>query len=148
MTESAVKTAKFIGAFESELNQLSTSDKVKGWFVQQHLFPHEGTLQLTNDKLLLDPWLEISRESLEDVSLEFTQAYGRLMAAGTRGNVPTFGWIGDLGKPLILLRGTKTDPVYLLIEFRWLTGINQNKEWYELIRRWLNEGGAYPETHA
>lgn len=59
-----------------------------------------------------------------------------LTASGPSGT-PTFGLFGNLGKPLVL--GIDGDaPVYLLIDFRWFTGINQARRWEPVLREWLS----------
>jgi hypothetical protein len=69
------------------------------------------------------------------VRLTFTDAYRRGQAAGIRGNNASFGLFGNLGKPLVL-RLHDGEPVYLLIGFRWLTGINQARRWAPLLQTW------------
>lgn len=52
-----------------------------------------------------------------------------------RGNYASLGLFGDLGKPLVLDLHDD-EPVYLLIEFRWFTGINQARRWAPVLRTW------------
>lgn len=138
MAEQTVTGVTYHGATESELRDLSAGEKLLGWFVQQRLFPHHGILRLEHDRLVLESWMEIPRTTVERVSLEFTEVYGRFMAAGTRGNVPSFGWIGDLGKPLILYRMGGDESIYLQIDFKWLMGTNKNRNWYERLDDWIS----------
>ena len=84
---------------------------------------------------------------MADVRLTFTDAYRRSQAAGIRGNYASFGLFGDLGKP-IALDLHDDEPVYLLIEFRWFTGINQARRWAPVLRTWSSThqpmGGVKP----
>jgi hypothetical protein len=69
------------------------------------------------------------------VRLTFTDAYRRSQAAGIRGNNASFGLFWNLGKPLVLSLHDD-EPVYLLIGFRWFTGINQARRWAPLLGAW------------
>lgn len=135
---------KYHGATESELRSLSTGEKFAGLFAQQRLFPHSDTLRLETDRLILGSWLEVTRETVESFELEFTDAYSRFLAAGVRGSWATLGWIGDLGKPLIVRRTDNREPLYLLVEFRWLLGTTHNRRWYERLNRWLAASEVRP----
>ena len=53
-----------------------------------------------------------------------------------RGNAASFGLFGSLGEPLVLGMNGR-DPVYLLIDFRWFTGINQARRWAPVLQEWL-----------
>ncbi|HVC23337.1 MAG TPA: hypothetical protein VNH82_07945 [Candidatus Dormibacteraeota bacterium] len=73
---------------------------------------------------------------MTSVELTFTDAYSRWMASGVRGGrYSSFGLFGSLGKPLVLhLNGE--DSIYLLIDFRWLTGINSARAWAPRFTSW------------
>jgi len=78
----------------------------------------------------------IPRAAISRADLMVTSAYTRGQAAGARGNAASFGLFGILGKPLVLgIDGE--DPVYLLIDFRWFTGINQARCWAPVLQQWL-----------
>jgi hypothetical protein len=78
----------------------------------------------------------IPRAAISRVDLTFTSAYTRGQAARARGNAASFGLFGSLGEPLALgIDGE--DPIYLLIDFRWFTGINQARRWAPVLQEWL-----------
>jgi len=58
------------------------------------------------------------------------------MAGGSRGNSPSLGFLGSLGKPLVLTLADE-DTIYLLLGFRWWTGTNQARAWAPEIQRWI-----------
>jgi len=123
------------GATEGELLGELRTRRVVAYSDQRRLFPHQGAPQLTPHTLVLGGWRVIRREAVADVRLTITDAYRRSQAAGIRGNDASFGLCGNLGKPLVL--GLHDDePVYLLIDFRWFTGINQARRWAPLLREW------------
>jgi hypothetical protein len=125
----------YLGATEGELLGAPPARRLAAYSDQRRLFPHRGALQLTPRTLVLGGWRVIRREAVADVRLTFTDAYPRSQAAGIRGNNASFGLFGNLGKPLVL--GLHDDePVYLLIDFRWFTGINQARRWAPLLREW------------
>ena len=129
----------YLGATESELRDTPLSRRLSGYSDQRVLFPHAGQLRLEPRALVLSDWRVIPRATITGVPLTFTDAYRRGQAAGVRGNGPSFGFLGNLGKPLVLsLRDD--EPVYLLIGFRWLTGVNQARRWAPLLRSWIEEG--------
>ncbi len=125
----------YLGATEGELLGASLPRRLAAYSDQRRLFPHQGPLQLTRRTLVLGGWREIRREAVTAVRLTFTGAYRRSQAAGIRGNNASFGLFGDLGKPLVLDLHDD-EPVYLLIGFRWFTGINQARRWAPLLREW------------
>jgi hypothetical protein len=125
----------YLGATEGELLGATLGRRLAAYSDQRRLFPHQGTLQLTQRILVLGGWRVISREAVAGVRLTFTDAYRRSQAAGIRGNNASFGLFGNLGKPLVLtLRDD--EQVYLLIGFRWFTGINQARRWAPLLATW------------
>lgn len=125
----------YLGATEGELLGAPLTRRLAAYSDQRRLFPHQGQLQLTPGTLVLGGWRVIRREAVADVRLTFTDAYRRSQAAGIRGNNASFGLFGDLGKPLVLDLHDD-EPVYLLIGFRWFTGINQARRWAPLLRTW------------
>ena len=125
----------YLGATEGELLGAPLTRRLCAYSDQRRLFPHQGPLQLTPHTLVLGGWRVIRREAVAGVRLTFTDAYPRGQAAGIRGNNTSFGLFGDLGKPIVLdLHGG--EPVYLLIGFRWFTGINQARRWAPVLRTW------------
>ncbi len=125
----------YLGATEGELLGASLARRLAAYSDQRRLFPHEGILQLTQHALVLGGWRVIPREAVASVRLTFTGAYRRSQAAGIRGNNASFGLFGSLGKPLVLSLHDD-EPVYLLIGFRWFTGINQARRWAPLLGTW------------
>ena len=125
----------YLGATEGELLGAPVARRLAAYSDQRRLFPHQGALQLTPRTLVLGGWRLIRREAVAGVRLTFTDAYRRSQAAGIRGNYASFGLFGDLGKPIVLDLH-EDEPVYLLIEFRWFTGINQARRWAPLLRTW------------
>ena len=125
----------YLGATEGELLGASLARHLAAYSDQRRLFPHQGALQLTQRALVLGGWRVIRREAVAGVRLTFTDAYRRGQAAGIRGNYASFGLFGDLGKPIVLDL-YDDEPVYLLIEFRWFTGINQARRWAPLLLTW------------
>lgn len=125
----------YLGATEGELLGASLARRFAACSDQRRLFPHQGTLRLTPRTLVLGGWRVIPREAVAGVRLTFTGAYQRSQAAGMRGNYASFGLFGDLGKPIVLDLHDD-EPVYLLIEFRWFTGINQARWWAPMLRTW------------
>jgi hypothetical protein len=125
----------YLGATEGELLGVSLARRLAAYSDQRRLFPHEGILQLTQRALVLGGWRVIPREAVASVRLTFTDAYRRRQAAGIRGNNTSFGLFGNLGKPLVLSLHDY-EPVYLLIGFRWFTGINQARRWAPLLGMW------------
>ncbi len=129
----------YLGATESELIEATTSRRVIGAANQRLLFPHSGRWRLEPQVLALEGWQEIPRSEIRDVRLTFTEVYRRSQAAGFRGNYASFGLFGSLGKPLVLDL-YREEPIYILINFRWLTGTNQASQWAPVLKRWLAEG--------
>jgi hypothetical protein len=125
----------YLGATEGELLGAPLARRLAAYSDQRRLFPHQGTLQLTQRTLILGGWRVIRGEAVASVQLTFTDAYRRNQAAGIRGNNASFGLFGNLGKPLVL-RLHDDEPVYLLIGFRWFTGINRARQWAPLLQRW------------
>ena len=125
----------YLGATEGELLGVPLARRLAAYSDQRRLFPHQGTLQLTQRALVLGGWRVIHREAVASVRLTFTDAYRRSQAAGIRGNNASFGLFWNLGKPLVLSLHDG-EPVYLLIGFRWFTGINQARRWAPLLGTW------------
>ncbi len=125
----------YLGATEGELLGAPLARRLAAYSDQRRLFSHQGTLQLTPHTLVLSGWRTIRRETVVSVRLTFTDAYRRSQAAGIRGNNASFGLFGSLGKPLVLSLHDD-EPVYLLIGFRWFTGINHAYRWAPLLRTW------------
>lgn len=125
----------YLGATEGELLGAPRARRLAAYSDQRRLFPHQGTLQLTQRALVLSGWRVIRREAVAGVRLTFTDAYRRSQAAGIRGNNTSFGLFWDLGKPLVL-DVRDDEPVYLLIGFRWFTGINQARRWAPGLQTW------------
>jgi hypothetical protein len=125
----------YVGATEGELLGAPLARRLAAYSDQRRLFPHQGTLRLTRHTLVLGGWRVIGRETVAGVRLTFTDAYRRSQAAGIRGNNASFGLFGDLGKPIVLDL-LDDEPVYLLIGFRWFTGINQARRWAPLLQGW------------
>jgi hypothetical protein len=125
----------YLGATEGELLGAPLGRRLAAYSDQRRLFPHQGTLQLTQRALVLGGWCVISREAVAGVRLTFTDAYRRSQAAGIRGNNASFGLFGNLGKPLVVTLHDG-EQVYLLIGFSWFTGINQARRWAPLLATW------------
>ena len=125
----------YLGATEGELLGVPLARRLAAYSDQRRLFPHRGTLQLTQRALVLGGWRVIHREAVASVRLTFTDAYRRSQAAGIRGNNASFGLFWNLGKPLVLSLHDG-DLVYLLIGFRWFTGINQARRGAPLLGAW------------
>jgi hypothetical protein len=125
----------YLGATEGELLGVPLARRLAAYSDQRRLFPHRGTLQLTQRALVLGGWRVIHREAVASVRLTFTDAYRRSQAAGIRGNNASFGLFWNLGKPLVLSLHDD-EQVYLLIGFRWFTGINQARRWAPLLGAW------------
>ncbi len=85
---------------------------------------------------MLEGWRSIPRAAVGTAEASFTDAYTRFIAGGSRGNAPSLGFLGSLGKPLILTLADE-DAIYLLLGFRWWTGINQARVWAPKLRRWI-----------
>jgi hypothetical protein len=131
----------YLGATESELQDTPPFRRFWGYSDQRVLFPHAGQLRLEPQAMVLGGWQVIPRAAITSVELTFTGAYRRGQAAGVRGNGASFGFFGNLGKPLVL--GLADDePVYLLIGFRWFTGVNQARRWAPLLRDWIRRGAT------
>ncbi len=131
-----VETITYLGATESELRRAPGARRLIGLANQRRLFPHRGTMRLEADALALEAWRSIPRTTIATAKGSFTDAYTRLMAGGSRGNSPSLGFLGRLGKPLILTLADE-DRIYLLLGFRWWTGINQARVWAPVIQRWI-----------
>jgi len=129
-------TAPYLGASESELRAAGRSTRLLAMADQRRLFPHQGTLDLGGASLSLGGWRTLTPSQVTSVELTFTDAYSRWMASGVRGGrYSSFGLFGSLGKPLVLhLNGE--DSIYLLIDFRWLTGINSARAWAPRFTSW------------
>jgi hypothetical protein len=127
----------YLGATESELRDAPLSQRFYGYADQRVLFPHAGQLHLEPQALVLGNWRVIHRAAITSVELTFTDAYRRGQAAGVRGgNAASFGFIGSLGKPLVLGMADG-EPVYLLISFRYFTGVNSARRWAPMLRDWV-----------
>jgi hypothetical protein len=126
------------GATESELRASRASGRINWLSDQRLLFPHTGRLSVESEALVLGDWWTIPKADITDAQARFTEAYGRAQAAGVRGgNVASFGLFGSLGKPLVLtLRND--EPIYLLIGFRYFTGVTQARRWAPLLRDWID----------
>jgi len=129
-------TISYLGATESELRQAPGARRLVGLADQRRLFPHRGTMRLEPEALVLEDWRSIPRTAIETVEVIFTDAYTRFMAGGSRGNSPSLGFLGSLGKPLILTLADE-DRIYLLLGFRWWTGTNQARSCAPEIQRWI-----------
>ncbi len=133
-------TMSYRGATEDELREGSRAKRVLALADQRRLFPHQGVLELGADVIVLGGWRQLTRTQVTGVELTFTAAYSRLLAAGARGNSPSFGAFGSLGKPLVLdVVGEAR--VYLLLGYTWWSGINQNRRWYPRIVAWADNPG-------
>lgn len=131
--------ATYLGAAEEELRGVQGFARLAAMSNQRRLFPHQGTIELREDSLLLEDWRTIPRQRIASVELTFTDAYSRLMAGGIRGGRnASFGLFGSLGKPLVLSL-LDDSPIYVLIDFRWFSGINQAGRWLPIISRWVAE---------
>lgn len=108
---------------------------------QGRLFPHSGAFELTDGVLVLEGWRRLTPSQVISVELTFTAAYPRWQAGGARGNSPSLGAFGSLGKPLVLGIADEA-PLYLLLGYRWWSGVNQNRRWYPILAAWLDHGGA------
>ena len=130
-------SAPYLGASEGELRAAGSSTRLLAMSDQRRLFPHQGTLELGGDSLSLGGWRTLTPSQVTSVELTFTDAYSRWMAGGVRGGRnSSFGLFGSLGKPLVLgLYGE--DPIYLLIDFRWFTGINSARSWAPRMASWV-----------
>lgn len=126
------------GGAEDELRAGSRAKRVLALADQRRLFPHQGVLELGEDVIVLGGWRQLTREQVTGVELTFTATYSRLLAAGARGNSPSFGAFGSLGKPLVL-EVVGEEPVYLLLGYTWWSGINQNRKWYPRIVAWADK---------
>lgn len=134
-------TVSYWGATEDELRDGFRTKRVLALADQRRLFPHYGMLDLGEDLMVLSGWRQFTRTQVTGVELTFTGAYPRLLAAGARGNSPSFGAFGSLGKPLVL-NVVGEVPVYLLLGYAWWSGINQNRKWYPLIAAWADHPGT------
>ena len=131
----------YLGATESELREAPLSRRIYGYGDQRALFPHAGQLHLEPQALVLGDWRVLGRAAITSVELTFTDVYRRGQAAGVRGNGPSLGFIGSLGKPLVLGLADG-EPVYLLIDFRYFTGVNQARRWAPILRDWIRQAAA------
>ena len=133
----------YLGATEADLLGTPLARRLADYNDQRRLIPHQGTLRLTPPTQVLGGWRVIRREAVAGVRLTFTGAYRRSQAAGMRGSYESFGFFGDLGKPLVLDLHDD-EPVYLLIEFRSLTGIHQARRWTPMLRTWARAEVSAP----
>jgi len=137
------RTATYLGASEDELRVASDSRRVLAVTDQRRLFPHQGTLTLTPEAIDLRGWRTLTPTQVTTVELTFTPLYSRWIAGGVRGRNASFGLFGSLGKPIVLsLLGEA--PLYLLIDFRWLTGINKARAWAPRIAIWATGAQTRP----
>lgn len=129
----------YYGATEGDIRDRSIWSwlMVIGFFRQGSLFPHHGHLWLEIERLVLEGWREILWSDVVKVTVGFTDIYTRFMAGGLRGQGPSLGFIYH-GEPLILYLTEEEEPVYLLIDYNWLTGTNQNHTWHRKILEWLS----------
>jgi len=134
-------TVSYRAATEDELTGASGPTRVLALAAQGRLFPHQGTLELHQGVMDLSGWRRLTPEEVTNVSLTFTTAYTRWQAAGARGNYPSFGAFGNLGKPLVLDIADEA-PLYLLLGYRWWSGVNQNRRWYPILAAWLTDRGT------
>jgi hypothetical protein len=133
------EAARYLGATEGELRGATPARRLLGLADQSRRFPHRGELRLEGDRLVLGGWLELPREQVERVSMEFTGAWTRFQAGGVRGRFPSLGFIGSLGKPLVLTR-RGAEPIYLLVDYGRVSGATRNRRWLPRLRRWLEHG--------
>ncbi len=139
----SMKQASYFGATEDDLESARSSRRLVAMIDQRRLFPHRGLFRLDTDThaLVLGGWRDIERSSVTSIEMGFTTTYSRLLAAGSRGRWPSLGWIGNLGQPLVV--GIRDEPpVYLLVDFTWWSGINENRRWLQPLRRWWAQAGG------
>jgi hypothetical protein len=128
----------YLGGTESELRDAPLARRVFAYVDQRVLFPHQGYLRLEPQALILGNWRVIPRAAITSVELTFTDVYRRGQAAGVRGNWASLGFIGSLGKPLVL-GIADGEPVYLLIGFRYFSGINSDRWWMPILHDWIRQ---------
>jgi len=138
-TKKFTDRASFHGATKTELESNDAGRRLFGLANQAALFPHQGEIFLNEQELVLGDWLTLRPTDIQDVDVEFTPEYGRFTAGGSRGGFPSLGFVRDLGKPLNLYL-TNGDRISLLVNFRLVSGTNDNKSWLEKIRSFANIG--------
>ena len=133
-----MEASDYIGATATELRQMTGARRLRGLADQRTLFPHQGTLRLEPDTLVLEGWQRIPRTQVQRAEVTFTSAYTRFMAGGIRGNAGSLGLFGSLGKPLVLTI-EDDESVYLLLGYRWWLGTNQARRRAPAIQRWITD---------
>lgn len=131
----------YLGASEHELRSIGRVSKALGLIDQRRWFRHRGGFRIAQDTLFLEGWLELPRSAVERIDLEFTHAYTRFMAGGARGGFPSLGFLGERGKPLVVRR-TGAEPLYLLLDYGWLSGTSENPTWLPRLDDWLARSPA------
>ncbi len=134
-------TVSYRGATEDELRGASGPKRTLSLGGQGRLFSHHGVFELDEGVIVLGGWRRLTTSQVTSVELTFTAAYTRWQAAGARGNYPSFGAFGSLGKPLVL-KVVDEAPLYLLLGYRWWSGANQNRRWHSVLTAWLDNRGT------
>ena len=124
----------YLAATPSEINDLKSEHPLKSKAAQDILFPHAGTVLVSEDAIEFSGFLVLTPGEVTRISQEYIDSYTRFMAAGSRGKFGSFGIFKNLGAPVVFYRGDQ-DPIVVLIDFTRWSGTTKNSDFLcELTR--------------
>lgn len=126
---------RYDGATAAELAPASRRRRAVALADQRRVLSHHGTLELTPEQLVLNGWRQLAPGDVVAVEQTFDQLYSRRLGAGVRGGFGSLGVLARLGAP-IRLTLADGERLYLLVNFRWLLGVTDNREWCRRLRAW------------
>lgn len=123
----------YLAATPDELRSRSSARRVGGLISQATLFPHNGTMTLTENLLVLSGYRTLRPRDLVSVEQRFVPEYGRFAAGGVRGGFPSMGFITRQGAPLVLHLKTG-ERIIVLLGFERISGTTKNRKWLDALQ--------------
>jgi len=130
-------TGRYFAAFSEELSE---NKSFIGLIHPCFRFRHKGKIIINQDGILLTGLKEIHFNETIKIELSYDSVYNRFWAGRIVGQYPSPAFFFH-GKPLIIefSKGDRKKRLYLLINWRFLSGFTDNEHVYKIINRVLTE---------
>lgn len=130
--------ASFHAATAGELEGHHIPRRLRGLADQAALFPHHGTLNITEQALVLSGYRSLAWNEITSVEQKFVPEYTRFAAGGSRGGFPSLGFFKRQGAPLVLTLASG-ERLILLIGFEVVSGTTKNADWLPILRQHIHD---------
>ncbi|MNZ99153.1 hypothetical protein D3C78_1184660 [compost metagenome] len=124
-----ILNGKYYAISSREVPSIKTKDRILGKVHVKYLMKHSGQITLTKDELVFEGWRTIRLSDIRELDCSYDDFMNRLTLSDGRRPATIKN-----GEPL-RLHVTNDEILYVMVNWTFVTGFNDNKAWLSEIKR-------------